>query len=56
VLALLVGYALRRKELAELEIETIQRGRRICDNPTRILTGGEDEQAKSPSWTCLLKQ
>jgi Fe2+ transport system protein FeoA len=26
VLALLVGYALRRKELAELEIETIQRG------------------------------
>jgi len=53
MLALLVGCALRRNELAELEIETIQaaggkmgpddlkgRGRRICDNPTRILAGG----------------
>jgi integrase len=53
MLALLVGAALRRDELAELEIEAIQKregkwvlndledkGRRICDNPTRILAGG----------------
>ena len=40
MLALLVGYAPGRKELAELEIETIQQGRRICDNPTRIFAGG----------------
>jgi hypothetical protein len=51
----LIDCALRRNELAlaELEIETIQqregrwvlidlegKGRRICDNPTRILAGG----------------
>ena len=53
MLALLVGRALRRNELAEFELETIQqregrwvltdlegKGRRICDNPTRILAGG----------------
>jgi hypothetical protein len=53
--ALLVGCALRHNELAELEIETIQQregrwvltdlegnDRRICDNPTRILAGGEN--------------
>jgi hypothetical protein len=54
MLALLVGRALRRNELAEFELETIQqregrwvltdlegKGRRICDNPTRILAGSE---------------
>jgi len=47
--------ALRRQELAELEIETIQlregrwiladlegKGRGICDSPTRILAGGDN--------------
>ena len=54
MLALLVGRALRRNELAEFELETIQqregrwvltdlegKGRRICDNPTQILAGVE---------------
>jgi hypothetical protein len=53
MLALPVGRALRRNELAEFELKTIQqregmwvltglegKGRRICDNPRRILAGG----------------
>ena len=60
MLALLVGRALRRNELAEFELETIQqregrwvltdlegKGRRICDNPTRILAGGDCSLAYS---------
>ena len=60
ILALLVGCALRRNELAELEVATIQqregrwvladlegKGRRICNNPTRILAGGGYTKRKS---------
>jgi hypothetical protein len=58
MLALLVGCALRRNELAELEIETIRqregrwvltdlegKGQRICDYPTRILVGGDSQSS-----------
>jgi hypothetical protein len=56
MVALLIDCALRRNELAEFEIETSSSerddefqptsragARRICDNPTRILAGGDAE-------------
>jgi site-specific recombinase XerD len=47
ILALLVGCALRRNELAELDVETIQQGSGAGSWPT--LKGREDASAPSPS-------
>jgi site-specific recombinase XerD len=47
ILALLVGCALRRNELAELDVETINKGRGAGSWPT--LKGREGVSAPSPS-------
>ena len=49
ILALLVGCALRRNELAELEVETIQQRERRWSWPTSRARAGESAPLPSPS-------